>query len=185
MAQFRLNRIRDDIASLRAFTKHRAKQTAFLWSTKTEYYFDPASTDADDGDEIIKPDDISGGSPGRWVKLGAVGGAGVGTTEFSWSLSGTLSTGQNANFAAIPASDDMTLVEIIGTVRTAPTGQDIEVDLKVDDITVGTLVIGVGETIGTVVIDVDILEGDILRIEVTQVGSVEPGETLYVGARSG
>lgn len=32
------------------------------------YEFEPASLDADDGDDTLKPDDLAGGDPGRWKK---------------------------------------------------------------------------------------------------------------------
>ncbi len=40
--------------------------------------FDAANTSADDGVSVLKPDDISGGNPGRWLLLDVGGGGGGG-----------------------------------------------------------------------------------------------------------
>lgn len=64
-------------AALRLETNYRDRQMAYLLYAATdgdnaggEFSFVSASTDTDDGLDVIKPDNIASGSPGRWVRTG-------------------------------------------------------------------------------------------------------------------
>jgi hypothetical protein len=64
------------LASLRALTTHNNNDLAFVRFGVTAgdgvagpRYYDSSSTAADDGNDVIKPTDVSGGSPGRWLKI--------------------------------------------------------------------------------------------------------------------
>lgn len=63
------------ITSLRARTIHSANQLAYLLYIATEgdngsgwFRFDAASTTADDGVDYLRPNDITSGNPGRWIR---------------------------------------------------------------------------------------------------------------------
>jgi hypothetical protein len=64
------------VISLRARTEHTANQMAYLLFVATEgdggggwFRFVTSETDADDGVDVIKPDNIGSGDPGRWVRV--------------------------------------------------------------------------------------------------------------------
>ena len=63
------------IASLRARTNHTANQLAYLLYVATDgdggggwFRFDASSTTADDGVDYLRPNDITSGNPGRWIR---------------------------------------------------------------------------------------------------------------------
>lgn len=65
------------IAALRARTRHRDRDMAYLLYVTTDgdggqgwFRFDAASTDTDDGVDVLRPDDTSGANPGRWERIG-------------------------------------------------------------------------------------------------------------------
>jgi hypothetical protein len=66
VAQFRLNRLLPDVDALRALERHVERQTSFVLTLGKEFIFDPLEEAADDGLDVVKPDDVDGGSPGRW-----------------------------------------------------------------------------------------------------------------------
>lgn len=62
-------------AALRARTEHVADQVAYLLYLVTSgdgqggwFYFNSTSTTADDGVDVLRPDDVASGSPGRWIR---------------------------------------------------------------------------------------------------------------------
>jgi len=61
-------RLYDTLTDLRAETDYDGNSFGAVGENEFVYGFDPTETTADDGDNYIKPDDIGGGSPGRWVK---------------------------------------------------------------------------------------------------------------------
>jgi hypothetical protein len=58
-----------DIAALRAVPEANifAWQVRYVVSVENEYRFNPNSTEVDDGNLVVKPDDIILASPGRWI----------------------------------------------------------------------------------------------------------------------
>lgn len=56
------------VVALRALTIHEDCGLATVRDTRLSYVFDSTNSDADDGADVIKPDDISGGNPGRWLR---------------------------------------------------------------------------------------------------------------------
>jgi len=68
MSQFVLPRQVATVAALRSVARHRDKAHAFVLGTKDVYLYDAAETTADDGLDFVKPDDVGGGDPGRWVR---------------------------------------------------------------------------------------------------------------------
>ena len=64
------------IAALRARVTHSDNQLAYLLYVSAEadggggwFRFVAASTDADDGVDVLRPDDITSGNPGRWKRV--------------------------------------------------------------------------------------------------------------------
>jgi uncharacterized protein (TIGR02145 family) len=56
-----------NIAAIRALTTHDAGMDVGNYATGIIYEFDTTSTAADDGVDVLKPDNIAIGDPGRWV----------------------------------------------------------------------------------------------------------------------
>lgn len=81
LAKYRLNRILEDVAALRAMTKHVELQSACIVVDEQikEYWFSEISMDADDGDLFVKPDDVAVDDLGRWVLMASSGGEGGGS----------------------------------------------------------------------------------------------------------
>lgn len=67
-----------DYAALRGLidTMRRDDQRRVVHGTQEEWYFDAASTAVDDGATILKPSDLTGGDPGRWLIAASAGGGG-------------------------------------------------------------------------------------------------------------
>jgi len=57
----------DSITAIRAITDYSDGIDVGNFETGIIYEFDAVSTDADDGVDILKPDNIASGDPGRWV----------------------------------------------------------------------------------------------------------------------
>lgn len=53
---------------IRALTDHEASMDVGNYATGAVYEYDDTSTATDDGDTILKPDDVATADPGRWVK---------------------------------------------------------------------------------------------------------------------
>lgn len=60
-----------DIAAIRAIvsTDLANGTRIFNYGNQTEWYYNTSSNSADDGVNVLKPDDVSGGSNGRWLIL--------------------------------------------------------------------------------------------------------------------
>lgn len=63
------------VAALRAETDHVENQMAYLLYAVSEgdggggwFSYDEASSVADDSIDVLKPDDVDSGSPGRWIR---------------------------------------------------------------------------------------------------------------------
>jgi hypothetical protein len=107
--------------------------------------------------------------------------------EIEFPVEGGLTTGVKGQLV-VPR--DATVTKIVGTVGIAPTNTDpILVDvLKVSaggqttdsgtTILASPLTIAVGETIGTVTPNHDVVTGDILKFNITQVGNTVAGSHL-------
>ena len=61
--------------ALRALTSHQSQQNEYLAYLTApndgfggEFVYDYASTETDDGMDVLKPDDVAPGSPGRWIR---------------------------------------------------------------------------------------------------------------------
>ena len=62
-------------AMLRAYTRHQNRQNAYLAYLTApndgfggEFIYSDISTVADDGMDVLKPDDVDVSSPGRWIR---------------------------------------------------------------------------------------------------------------------
>jgi hypothetical protein len=79
--EYLLSRIINSHAALRAMTKHNDRQSVLVWyaaggeppGAAKYFYFDATDVTADDDVDVIKPTDIGGGSPGRWLTLPIAG----------------------------------------------------------------------------------------------------------------
>ena len=57
-----------DLTELRALVGHEQHELVFVRDLGTTYIYDPASTEEDDGDAFVKPDNVGPEvHPGRWV----------------------------------------------------------------------------------------------------------------------
>ncbi len=55
-----------DLAALRALVHHQKGDLSIVGSGRDEYWFDPESSAADDGNLVFKPDNLLATQPGRW-----------------------------------------------------------------------------------------------------------------------
>ncbi len=67
----------DDVAGLRDTEGDFENQLAITFAHDSAgdhmgltYWWNPSSTDADDGETVVKPTDIAGADPGRWISVG-------------------------------------------------------------------------------------------------------------------
>lgn len=85
------------------------------------------------------------------------------------------------------ADDIMTspgnITGIWATIRTAPTGADLVVSLKNNGLEVETLTIPAGQTSASTTFTAAVAEGDVLRVDISQIGSTNPGSNLTVKVR--
>ena len=102
-----------------------------------------------------------------------------------FSVPGDLTTGTNKAFLIAPF--DMTIIGLRAAVLTAPTGADLIVDVNVNGDSVYTTqanrpTIDAGETSvsGELPDEVSILEGDMVSIDIDQIGSTISGSNLAV-----
>jgi hypothetical protein len=101
---------------------------------------------------------------------------------YTFSRTGTLAVGPIALPLRVVAAS--TLVELVATVETAPTGANLIIEIRKNGTPVGTVTIPAGQTFATTTLSVALLEdSDALRPEVTQVGATEKGKDLVVQAR--
>jgi hypothetical protein len=64
------NQVVDDVPAIRALLFHREKYRVFLPPPVNDFYsYEEANTDADDGDLVLKPTNVLGNDPGRWVRV--------------------------------------------------------------------------------------------------------------------
>ena len=99
----------------------------------------------------------------------------------SWYLSGTLATGNNLSSEyRVPA--DGVLERFDCRVKTAPTGADLKARLRLAGTAIATVVIAAGTTTGGVPVNQAVSAGDVLTIDVTQVGATVAGANLSAAA---
>jgi hypothetical protein len=96
-----------------------------------------------------------------------------------WYVAGTLSTGNNLG-EEVRIQADGALERLDVRVKTAPTGADLKVRLRRANVTAATVTIPAGETSAGVVLGAGCSAGDVLTIDVTQVGSGVAGANLSV-----
>lgn len=63
----------EDIDAIRALIEHENKADIGCYFNKSIYQFDATSTASDDGDSVLKPDNINIADPGRWIKKLTIG----------------------------------------------------------------------------------------------------------------
>lgn len=59
--------IKATVALVRALSNPAADTLIFCTATKRFYFWAPADTTADDGEMVLKPDNITHPDPGRWL----------------------------------------------------------------------------------------------------------------------
>jgi hypothetical protein len=102
----------------------------------------------------------------------------TGSSEVALSLRGTLVVGIGVIPLVFPSNK--TIVRITAAVGVAPTGQAIIFDIKKNGVTIlSTVVLSIqpNSTVALPIVpdDATILTGDILTVDVIQVGSLQPG----------
>jgi hypothetical protein len=74
----------DNIPHLRRegiLSSRRPLARPFVKYTGKWYLWNPASVADDDGDEVVKPESVSAGQPGRWIKDAEPSGGGTSTAN--------------------------------------------------------------------------------------------------------
>ena len=104
--------------------------------------------------------------------------------QLVWYIGGTLATGTNVS-AEFSAAASYSIVGFNGRVKTAPTGSAIIIDIKKNGSTIYTTKpqINAGATADNgaeVLLSTTITSGDVLTMDITQVGSTTPGTNLTV-----
>jgi hypothetical protein len=138
--------------------------------------------------EIGEIDEGPQGPPGPQGVQGAqglqglTGETGPGLKDFAWTQEGN-AVAVTGLFRYLVFRSG-TLVRGAATVSTAPTGANLIVVIKKNGVTVLTLTIVAGTTssgIQTPGSPVTLVSGDILSVDITQVGSSTPGANVWVG----
>ena len=94
-----------------------------------------------------------------------------------WYISGARSVANNISMEyRVPADGRIERFDVL--LKTAPTGADFKCRLNRNGIAMGTATIEAGETSGGIPINEACSAGDILTIDVTQVGSGTAGSSL-------
>lgn len=165
-----------------------------IWDQSSGSYTDPLTTR---GDILVR-----GASSTTRLPLGTQGYVlTAGANDPSWAAlpyDGTIYAGYDGDFtkadlevkvyAKYLATRDFEFAGILAAIETAATGQALIIDVKINGTSVysvlpqfaatsTTLTAGTVKTDGTE----DVSAGDTITVEVTQVGSSEPGEGLLVG----
>jgi hypothetical protein len=104
-------------------------------------------------------------------------GSSLGHLVASWYLTGSQVVGNTQNIEHRIAADG-TLERFDVKVKTAPVGADLKIRLNQNGISLGTATITDGELIGSLSLDEACNAGDLLTIDVTQIGSTTAGSNL-------
>jgi hypothetical protein len=107
----------------------------------------------------------------------APGARGPGTYPITMSIRGTLVVG--IGIIPFPIAEAATILKIIASVGTAPTGASLKLDVLKNGVSILTSFIEIlaGQTVSAVVIpaDTDLQVGDKLTVDVKQIGSIIAG----------
>jgi hypothetical protein len=116
---------------------------------------------------------------------GGSGPGGSGNADLLWSFPNTLATDQNAGLYILQFRKAQSYAGFDARVVVAPTGTPIFVDWIVNGILVPALrvTIAVGTFYGDTAVVQNFINGDTLQAQVTQVGSIQPGQTMIMRAR--
>lgn len=110
-------------------------------------------------------------------------GSGV-VSDYIWSFSGPLTTAQNNLIPRLRRLEAGTITELSIVLESAPTGQDAIFSLHINGSPTGdTVTVTAGATTGVAAISTAVGVGDIVHMEIDQVGSVNPGNTATMIAR--
>lgn len=97
----------------------------------------------------------------------------------TWYISGTIATGnQQGMIFRVPADGRITRFDL--NIKTAPTGADLKVRLRRNNIVMTTATIPASSTSGGFAVNLAINAGNTLTIDVTQVGSSVAGSNLTI-----
>jgi hypothetical protein len=128
-----------------------------------------------DAMQRMRRTDLAVGNDGRATPYAL--GASLGHLSTDWYISGTLATGTAQNKQARIVADGV-IERLDITVKTAPTGADLIVQLNQNGVALGTATIAAGDTSGFLALDEPCLAGDLLTLDITQVGSTVAGSNL-------
>jgi hypothetical protein len=92
-----------------------------------------------------------------------------------WYVTGSLALGSDVSARIYSPWDKATTVQAKAFVKTAPVGDNIDIEIQLNGTTIGTLVIVDGTSSVTLTIAEDIVIGDYLTMDITNVGA--PGTT--------
>jgi hypothetical protein len=123
--------------------------------------------------------DLAVGDDGRATPYAL--GASLGHLVASWYISGALTVAANQNMQYRIAADGV-IERFDVNVKTAPTGADLVAQLNLNGVSLGTATIADGETSGYLALDEACLAGDLLTIDITQIGSTVAGSNLSATA---
>lgn len=104
-------------------------------------------------------------------------GISLGHLAGDWYIQGTLVTGTTQNKVYRIAVDG-TIERFDLNVKIAPTGADLIVQLNQNGVSLGTATIADGATVGYASLDVDCVAGDLMTIDISQIGSTFAGSGL-------
>ena len=108
-------------------------------------------------------------------------------TTFAWTVTGTLTTGTSVSPILI-VPNNLTIIKAYAAVKTAPTGQAILIDINIGGTSIwastqaNRLTIAASALTGTQTsFDTTALtDGGLLTVDLDQVGSILPGESLTI-----
>lgn len=97
----------------------------------------------------------------------------------SWHLSGTVTVANSQGMRWL-APQKAKVERIQLSIGTAPTGATLNVRFKLNGSTIATASLGISATKAIVAADADLASGDVVTLDVTQVGSTVAGSNLTV-----
>lgn len=105
---------------------------------------------------------------------------------FAWAVTGSLVTGASAA-PYLVATHSLTIEKAYASIKTAPTGSSIIIDINKNGSTIWStqanrLTVAAGATSGTQTIfnTTSLSDGDVLRVDLDQVGSSTSGSDLTI-----
>lgn len=159
--------------------------SAYHWSHSDEFARAPKKDTPVAGDRIPGEDSENGFAP-VYFELGDLPGGGGGSSHLvTYSVDGDLATDTGNH--RLPFTSAATLTAVRAMVGTAPTGDDIVVDVNLNGTTIFTTqanrptIASSANDSGNVTPDVTAVSaGDYLTVDIDQVGSSTPGSNLVV-----